>query len=93
MTHGEVRSVSISLCTPVPVIPLFWPWGFLVLRMAAASGSHWKAVGFLGRSLWERVLLGGLHLAEEGRRGGSSFVWSMQNMQRQLRGLRQGKKT
>lgn len=33
----------------------------------------------MGRSLWERVLLGGLHRAEEGRRGGTWSVLPMQN--------------
>lgn len=34
--------------------------------------------------MWERVLLGGLYLAEKGRRGGSSSVLPMQHMKAAL---------
>lgn len=47
--HGEVRSVPISLCISACVYTaLFSTQGFLRLRMAAASGSHWEAVAFWG---------------------------------------------
>lgn len=90
VTRNEVRSVPISLCTPAPISLYSGHGGFCDLRWLLLLAVTGRLLHF-GRSFWERVLLGGLRLAEEAR-GGRSSVWPMQNMKAALRTMaRRGK--